>query len=150
MSNMPVYPLDTMFSDCSDWEESIVRMAFTNRGRFSKDNGNARLRANKPFKRVTTFEQGCANYVWRMLCFDLVGHGKHVCMPVCADFEISEACDIRRGYRPKWDDPQYSDIRAEERDLLDMLDDLIKRFEKDIPIEQQAGIVRWGRALGMI
>ena len=154
--NMPILPVDLMVADCNGFEELVVRAAFTARGVKNKSDGYAKLRTNKPFKRVESFEQGCANYVWRMLCFDLVGHGKHVCMPVCADFELHDAITIRVGECPKrdWsdgaDNTVCDDWRNRKKDLQKELDALVNRVEKTLPIGAQKGILRWGRALGMI
>lgn len=145
--NMPVLPIDAMVLDCNDLEERIVRAAFTVRG---VSGGYGRLRANKPFRTVESFTQGCANYVWRMLCFDLVGWGKHACMPVCADFELSEAIEHRDGKRYRYGEPGYEEQRAEKRDLMKRMDALVSAVEKALPPESMKGVIRWGRALGMI
>lgn len=150
MTTMPILPLDTMVAGCDDEQERIVRAAFTTRGVRNKNDGYAKLRSNKPFARVTTFEQGCANYVWRMLCFDLVGSGKHACMPVTADFDISEACEIRNGGRVRYGESGYEEQRERRKDLRESMDALVKQVESVLPIEAQKGILRWGRALGMI
>jgi len=147
---MPVYPMDQYLADFDGSEERILRACFTGRGRFCKDNGNMRLRSSKPFNRPETIEQGCANYAWRMLCFDLVGHGKHVCMPVCADFDLEDQINDSDGGRIRYRKPGYEEQRGRVRNMRDAMDDLTKRFETNIPIEQQAGVVRWGHALGML
>ena len=148
--SMPILPVATMTADCSDQDAKIVRDAFTTRGIKNRDNGYARLRSNKPFSRVKTFEQGCANYVWRMLCFDLVGHGKHVCMPVTADFDLMEACEIRDGGRIRYGQPGYEEQNEQRKALRVRMDELVKQAEAKLPVESKKGIIRWGRALGMI
>ena len=153
---MPILPVDAMVADCNGLEELIVRAAFTTRGVRNKSDGYAKLRSNKPFRRVESFEQGCANYVWRMLCFDLVGHGKHVCMPVCADFELSDAVTHRNGKCPKYNYEDRNDNTAYYlwtdcvKQLRKDMDALVSRVEKALPIEAQKGILRWGRALGYV
>jgi hypothetical protein len=139
---MPILPVDSMVADCDAWEESVVRAAFTTRG----VSEGGRLRTNKPFRKVSTKLEGCANYVWRMLCFDLVGWGKHACMPVCADFDLMEALEVS----PAWRDRSREEHREGRRELMKEMDELTKRVESVLPIEAQKGIIRWGRALGMI
>lgn len=145
--SMPVFNLDQLTEGMNDFDGCIVRGAFTTRG--YKD-GLGRLREAKPFKTVKTFEQGCINYVWRMLCFDIVGSGKHACMPVCADFDLWDALEARDGSRPRHGNPGYDDWRQSVKNLTDEMNSLIKRAERSIPLERQKGIVRWGRALGML
>jgi len=137
---MPTYStatIDAMVADCNDWEEAVVRAAFTTRG--VRDGG--RLRTSKPFRAVRNQLEGCANYVWRMLCFDLVGSGKHVCMPVCADFDlhatVADCADRTERFRIV-------------RELTAGMDAMIKRVEETLPIEAKKGMLRWGRALGMV
>jgi len=140
---MPVLPVESMVADLSESDERIVRAAFTTRG-------VCRLRANKPFKKVETFEQGCANYVWRMLCFDLAGFGKHVCMPVCADFEISDAQATFDGGRIRYGQEGYNEQSNRAKELRKRMDELVKRVESVLPIESKKGLLRWGVAFGMI
>ena len=150
MSNMPIYPMDAYCSKFDIPEEYILRACFTSRGRFSKEGGNMRLKANKPFAKPRNVAQGCANYVWRMLCFDLVGWGKHACIPVCADFDLEETYTESRGGRIRYNQPGYDEQERGIKELRDNMDSLVQRFESNIPVEQQAGVMRWGRALGMI
>ncbi len=150
MTMMPILPLDTMVAGCSESDARTIRAAFTTRSVPNKDDGYARLRANKPFKRVTTFEEGCANYAWRMLCFDLVGSGKHVCMPVCVDFEVSAAVAIRDGKMPRYKEAGYDDWKDAKRVVTEALDALVNQVEKTLPIGAQKGIIRWGQALGVL
>lgn len=157
---MPILPLNTMLDGFNDQEKRILSAAFTSRG--VKIDGAAKLRASKPYadkkvidgQGIEAFEMGCANYVWRMLCFDLVGSGKHVCMPVCADFAISWALDAMYGCTPRYGTDGYEAASKErrelKRELTNKMNELIKRFESVLPVEAQKGIIRWGRALGMI
>jgi hypothetical protein len=145
--SMPILPINALVRGLSDDEDRIVRAAFTTRGVGS---GMARLRANKPFRRVETFEQGCANYVWRMLCFDLVGSGKHACMPVCADFELSEALELRDGKRIRYGEPGYDEQKERSKALRNEMDALVGRVESTLAPGALKGVIRWGRALGML
>ncbi|MHC5061784.1 MAG: hypothetical protein ACYTFK_11955 [Planctomycetota bacterium] len=145
MSNMPILPVETMVADLHDDDASIIRAAFTSRG----VSEGGRLRANKPFRKVTTFEQGCANYVWRMLCFDLVGWGKHACMPVCADFEIMDGYGARDGYPERGDSEGRDKRRQDVRNMMKTLDGLVMQAESVLPGDSMKGVMRWGRALGM-
>ena len=147
MSNMPILPVEAMVIGLSDCDAGIVRAAFTGRG--VQDNWG-RLKTNKPFKRVTTFEEGCANYVWRMLCFDLVGHGKHACMPVCADFDLSDAQEVLEGRRVRYTDSGYDEYKGRSKELRDRMDALVKTVEAPLPVECKKGLLRWGRALGIL
>ena len=133
MTTMPTYTteaLDAMCADCNEWEEAVVRAAFTTRG--VRDGG--RLRANKPFRTARDTQEGCANYVWRILCFDLVGSGKHVCMPVCADFDLHAAVAEYADKEERW---------QIVRDLTADMNALVKRVEGALPIEEKKGLLRW-------
>ena len=136
---MPVFDVNELVADCTDYEAELVRGAFTARG---VEKGKMRLRAAKPHKRVGSEFEGLVNYTWRMLCFDLAGFGQHACLPVCADFD---ACHGRSLDHPEEGWKERGDaVRAK----CDEIDALIKRIEKRIPLEQKRGLVRWGRALG--
>jgi hypothetical protein len=137
---MPTYSnatLDAMLADCNEWETDVVCAAFTARG--VRDGG--KLRASKPYRKASNEKEGCANYVWRMLCFDLVGSGKHACMPVCADFDLHTAVAEYADRDERWEIV---------KDLTVAMNELIKRVEAALPIEAHAGVLRWGRALGMV
>jgi hypothetical protein len=140
MSSMPILPVDAMVVGLDDNEAKLVRAAFTTRG----VSAGGRLRANKPFRRARNDFEGRANYVWRMLCFDLVGHGKHACMPVCAEFDVCDGLDAEFGRK------RYTERAAEVRVITKELDDLATRAARILPPEAQKGIMRWGRALGMV
>lgn len=138
---MPILPLDELMMDFTGQERTILRGAFTSRG--LKDKTTAKLRASKPHKRVTTFEQGCTNYVWRMLCFDLCTSHPHYCIPVSADFELWWGLEAREGEKVKYSDPR-------RKELMDKMNELIARFEAQLPPESRKGTIRWGRALGLL
>jgi hypothetical protein len=142
MSRMPQLPVETLVQGLTEDEASIVRAAFY----------KGRLRSGKPFKRVTTFFEGQANYVWRWLAFDYAGFAPHNCMPVTADFEVMDAFDVRDG---KVDRslpyetglrPRAEAYRAEGKRLLEV----IKRAERNLPVTLQAGSMQWARAFGVI
>ncbi len=147
---MPIYPIDAILHGFNEYEDSIVRVGFTTRGVANKTEGCARLRASKPFKRVTAYEQGCANYVWRMICFDLIPYAPHSCMPVCAEFDIWSAHSYIAGKRPSYGAEGYEDWVAGAKKLRAAMDELVDRFVAALPLEARGGIVRWGRALGII
>ena len=119
MSSMPILPVDSMVLKLTALEEKLVRAAFIRK--------TGKLRATKPFRKIGTHAEfeGCANYVWRMLCFDFVNSPPHSCMPVTADFSIPGDYDERRG-------------------KTKILDELIKRVESVVPITSQVGALRWG------
>lgn len=141
MPKMPKLPVDAMVADLDGREEKLVRAAF----RGATDT----LRATKPFRTIDygaddALFKACANYVWRMLCFDYAGFHPHNCMPVTADWDIGAYY-----YRH----PDYADRskrRDAERSVRDALDALVKRVESVLPIMAQKGVMQWGRALGMI
>ena len=142
MSRMPILPVEAMVADCHDDDAWIVRAAFTTRG----VSEGGRLRASKPFRKVSTFEEGCANYVWRMLCFDLVGWGKHACMPVCAEFDVYDAFDVRDGRVVRTDRAARDKRRQDIRDTMKALDLLVTTVESVLPSGSMKGIIRWARA----
>jgi hypothetical protein len=161
MTTMPKLPVETMVAGCDDNEARIVRAAFNGR--------TGCLRASKPFGRIEKTDsdeealfKASVNYVWRMLCFDYVGWGKHSCMPVTADWDIGAVyvrIFERDGRTARFGSPEYDspadraareERRGKERDLREALDALIKRVESTLPVTAQAGAMRWGRALGMI
>ncbi len=147
---MPIFPVDAILFDFNESEDSIVRAAFTTRGVANKNEGCVRLRATKPFKRVTTAEEGCTNYVWRMLCFDLVGFAPHSCMPVMADCDLYTAQGLSDGFTARYGDEDYEGQRDRRKALTGAMDAVVDRFEKSLPVEAKKGIIRWGKALGMI
>jgi len=150
MTKMPEIAVDAIVNDravFTDLEARIILAAFTGRGAPA---GLLRLRASKPNKRVTTASEGYANYVWRMLCFDLVGSGKHACMPVCAEFEVWEGYEYVAGERPRWGCDGADEWNDGCKAARNNLDELIARFESKLPAGAMKGIIRWGRALGMM
>lgn len=148
MSSMPKLPVEVMVSGCDENEARIVRACFNGR--------NGCLKASKPFGRIDfdgdtdeALFKASANYVWRMLCFDYAGFGKHVCMPVTADLDVSAVYYEKYG-RPRFDDPAKESERADRKARIKYLDLLIKRAESTLPVTLQAGVIRWGRALGVL
>jgi hypothetical protein len=123
---------------------------------------------------------GSAQYVWRMVAFSLSSNPVHQCMPVLADFYVTDA-DLPTEFRQKVeDDPIYraayekkrawyysseatfyrseaerdqAFIRSVESDKrrlwLKHLDTIAKEITDTIPVRNQPGTMRWGRALGM-
>jgi hypothetical protein len=146
---MPIHPVDAMVADMHEDDAWIIRAAYTDRG-VPADRDGYRLRANKPFRKVSTFEEGCANCVWRMLCFDCAGFGKHVCMPVCADFEIMDAYDVRDGRPDRSDIDGRNKRRQDVRNMMKMLDALTMQAEAVLPGMALKGVTRWGAALGLL
>jgi len=143
MSRMPNLPFDDMCAGLDDREARIVRAAQNSRTKG--------LRASKPYGRIDydgpedeALFQASANYVWRMLCFDYCGFHPHNCMPVTADWDIGAVYYGRPGYE------ESADRRAVEKSVTVALDALVKRAESVLPITAQAGVMQWGRALGMV
>ena len=133
--------LDLLLTQCrSDYERRIVRAAFASRGK-----NKGRIRESKPFDSSECREgaddaefKGCANYFWRMLAFDCIGYGKHVCMPVTAEWDYSAACRGRE------------DRRELVKVMTVVMDYLVTRVVRVLPLEARGGVVRWGRALGRL
>ena len=156
MSSMPKLPVNVMVAGCNESEARIVRAAFNDR--------TGRLRSSKPYRRIeptdsdeTALFKARANYVWRMLCFDYAGFGQYVCMPVTADWDIGAvyARIIARNGSPDCDSRTDCAARKErwgkeQRAEREALDALIKRVESTLPVSLQAGVMRWGKALGYI
>ncbi len=127
-------------------EVAIVRPAFNGR--------TGQLKFSKPFGRIEPTDsteeavcKGCANYVWRMLAFDFSGYGKNACMPVTADWDISAALyrrDEDAGCKESNRDARWNECKG----IRDRMDSLIKLVESVVPLTAQAGVMRWGRALG--
>jgi hypothetical protein len=90
--------------------------------------------------------EGKANYCWRMLCFSFCTARPHCCIPVCAAFDIEHFFYkmMKNGVITR--DQQ----RAQEREVIKSMDDLLKRFEGTIPATCQGGTMQWGKSLGMI
>jgi len=146
MSNMPKLPFDAMCEDLNEGSARMIRAACNSR--------TGCLRASKPFRCIDfhgdegeALFRACANYVWRMLCFDYVGHRPHSCMPCTADFDVGAVYHLREqhGRYPNRDARQRA-----ERILLDALDALIKQAEAVMPITAQKGAMQWARAYGIV
>jgi hypothetical protein len=126
-----------MVAGCNDLEAGIVRAAFV----------GCKLRAGKPYNRIDfddhsgkALAQACANYVWRMLCFDFVEHTPHSCFPVCADFDVSHYFYKKFGCSVFDSKPGYAE---NVKKTIAGLDVLIKRIETGIPVTLMPGVMRW-------
>lgn len=97
-----------------------------------------RLRASKPTVKKNDPRTGEAAYVWRMVAFQVSPNGKHQCMPVTADWDLSY--DMQ--------DPQrFEKRRARAKELDALVDRIVMAC---VPLPRQHGVMRWGRALGYI
>jgi hypothetical protein len=144
MSDMPKLPVEAMCAGCSEFEGRLIRAAFNGR--------TGALRASKPFRKVAGCDEkamfeACANYVWRMLCFDYVGHAPHNCMPITGGWDIGAVLFRRRavGLVPA----DFSPCEG-ERDITKTLDALIKQAESVLPVTAQAGAMSWARVFGLV
>ena len=79
---------------------------------------------------------GEAQYVWRHVVFSLSTNPKHHCIPVTDDFYMGQ---------DYWDLPY-----DEKRQVLKLLDAIVDAITKLVPVTQQPGTIRWGRAFGII
>jgi hypothetical protein len=129
----------------------IIRAAF----RGSKGSTVCALRASKPFRSFPndgsdeSLFKACANYVWRMLCFDYVGCAPHNCHPVTADLDVSSFFYKKYGCSFHTDCGR-EEYRADWKGCIESLDLLIKQFEATIPVTMQAGAMSWARAYGIV
>ena len=92
---------------------------------------NGKLRKSKPQN-----APGESKYVWRQLAFNLSPIARHQCMPTTDIFDIGEGKD-------GW---SFDKARAMAKEL----DKVVDRAIAMVPAEQRHGLLRWGRALGMI
>lgn len=81
---------------------------------------------------------GKAAYVWRWVGFWLVRDSRLQCMPCTDTFDL-----------PAYDENgRWKSALA--RPMAKELDKVVDVFVKTVPVDQQPGTMRWGRALGMI
>lgn len=139
---MPDLSVRELCKGLSDSQADIIRACF-------KRNGG--LRASKPFKKIDYYApdalfKGSVNYVWRMLCFDFCNFHPHCCTPITADLDV---CTVyyrweKQGVYTK------EERRTKEKEYRSMLDELIKKAERNLPILEQKGALRWMNALGVV
>jgi hypothetical protein len=115
---MPALSIDKVCANFNGNDEKLLRAAFNHR--------TDTLRAAKPFRRIDfdaddALFKACANYVWRILCFDHCSFHPHNCIPVAANR------DVNTYYRNCGD---TNNCRAIEQELR--LNTLIMRVEMDI------------------
>jgi len=82
-----------------------------------------------------------------MLCFDFATTRPHNCIPVTADWDIGI---VYRGWEKQGVYPGYRARQKAEKEYREGLDAMIKQAEAVMPITAQAGVMSWGRALGMV
>lgn len=149
MSIMPVLPAQRIVESLTSTHVDIFNATVTKRNVPDKTFG--RLKATKPFKKkLETPNQGLANYVWRMLCFDLVPYAPHCCMPVMADVDVHIAHTMREGKAIRFGEPGYEEFKSAEKVLRQEMDDLVDQIESFLRPHDKKGIIRWGTALGML
>lgn len=132
MSSMPTLPVERMVRDLPSNSARIIRAAFR-----QSDGETATLRATKPFRKITlkhpcAMFEACANYTWRLLCFDYVASRPHSCMPLTADFDLYR---VLKG--------QCEKVHQAVRDLTLVLDQQIRLAESVMPITVQRGAMSW-------
>ncbi|MDD1711231.1 MAG: hypothetical protein LUQ37_10035 [Methanoregulaceae archaeon] len=126
----PTFDLETVRQQLTDSEWELVAPCFKTGGQ---------LRASKPDPKANL---GQSSYIWRMIVFDVSPNPKHQCMPVTADWDIRPPA-----YENFPGDHNYQKRLALTRDILDPIADKVC---KCLPPERRAGLIRWGRALGML
>jgi hypothetical protein len=116
-----------------------------------------RLRATKP-------ADPRAAYVWRMVAFQVSPRAEHHCMPVTADFGITDAMAAHRTERyvptmayerdketvASWGPETWERLHRHARRsayIREELDTWVKRVVDAIPPSQWHGVKRWRRAL---
>lgn len=105
---------------------------------FNKRTG--KLNAKKPYKISTlqddTLLHASANYVWRILCFDLCDFRPHNSLPVTAI----------------WDLNNYYWLASlpPRLDWLTTLNETIKQIEATIPADEHYGALHWGYGLDLL
>ena len=157
MTTMPKLPVDSMLTVAGisdDFSARVIRAAF----KVTKGSSDYTLRASKPFSTVCfdgsedSLFKACANYVWRMISFSFVGYGKLACIPVTADFDIGSFYYKKHGvsFGSDCTEEARQTYYADRKACIGRMDFLIKQFESTVPVEAQAGVMRWGRTLGYI
>jgi hypothetical protein len=86
------------------------------------------LRASMPPHKDA--QGGRAAYVWRMIAFQVSPNPRHHCMPIAAEFNLKDE---------DWDN---------RREVIQWLDDLVKRLVDAVSMQEWHGIHRWRRVLG--
>lgn len=108
----------------------------------TRGDGKGRLRRSKPVMHAAAgtpqgILEGKASYVWRMLVFLTSREGRHQCMPVTADWDLSYTM-YPRGVKT-----DHDAVRAEVKRLDAVVDEILET----VPKTQWSGVRRWGRAL---
>ena len=93
---------------------------------------NGELYASRPTK-----ASGMSQYVWRMVAFSLSDRPAHQCIPVTADFHMTN--------EEYWDKTWDEKVAIRER-----LDAITKQIVDTVPVTEQPGTLRWARAFGVI
>lgn len=134
MSSMPTLPIEEMVRNLTSNSARIIRAAFR-----QHDGTDAILRTTKPFRKIDTNHpdamfMACANYTWRMLCFDYVAFRPHNCMPCTADFDLHTVLKAQG---------DCDDMHQAVRNMTTVLDGEIKMAESVMPITAQRGVMSW-------
>jgi hypothetical protein len=99
-----------------------------------------KLKSKKPypkvnFKQADALLHASANYMWRMLAFDMCNFRPHNSLPCTADWDLRQA---------------YKHTPTGMSEWMDTLDDAIRQVESTIPVDQHKGALEWGYALGLM
>lgn len=131
MSREPVQPEVVALIDkvCADLETAVEQC------RASRGPRKGDLKTSKP-------KNGIYAYVWRMARFH---SGDDVTMPMAADYDLSEGIEKETGIRVR-----FFPLDDSRKALLDKLDNLSEEVCVKLGRSRDAGLRRWGRALGMI
>jgi hypothetical protein len=102
------------------------------------------LYASKPKK-----ASGLAKYVWRMVAFGISPIGQHHCMPIMADFDISNS-DVGFPMDMEWSHPDRSAAYDRRKLMAKVLDKVADAIVMTVPVREHHGTKRWARAFGYI
>src|SRR5271166_3773406 len=127
MSSMPNLPVDTMLrAACisNDFDARVIRAAF----KVCKGSALSTLRASKPFPTV---------------CYD---GSEDSLFKACADFDIGSFYYKKHGvsFGADCSEEARQAYYADKKACIGRMDSLIKQFESTVPVELQAGVMRWG------
>lgn len=128
MYQMPAIDLESLKSTLTVeeylWAEAIVATQGKNKGC---------LRASKPAQAAPQ-----AQYIWRMVAFEISPHQPHQCLPMLADWELYDLFNR--------DDVERMDkVNA----LCKKLDEVVNKIVDTVPANKRHGLKAWGRALGV-
>lgn len=120
-----------MLSDFNDLETIILESIVKKDGTVK----STKPKTLKGYRKEISFKEeeilGMVQMVWRLVVFSVSPKREHQCMPVMAEFYLSE--DIFK-----------------DKDFKDYLYNLSDKIVNTIPKSQWYGVTRWAKAMGQI